>query len=89
MEGGTTMSEALEHLNHMGLPAAVLQALLPCSPSLRPPEPPRRAAVSAVPDVDRYTSGTVSVQPEPVVTELRAIAERHQAHQAARLPEAA
>jgi hypothetical protein len=86
MEGGTTMSEAVEQLHHMGLPAAVLQALLPCSPSLRPPEPPRRAAGS---DVDRYTSGTVTVQPEPVVTELRAIAERHQARQAARMPEAA
>ena len=64
----------------MGLPAAVLQALVPCSPALAPPPKPKHTPPA--PDVDRFTSGTVAVQPEPVVTELRGLAELHQAQQA-------
>ena len=73
------MSERLENLLHMGLPAAVLQALVPRSPSLAPPERPHTSA----PDVDRYDSSQPAPEPDPVVTELRTIAERHQAQQAA------
>ena len=87
MEGGSEMSERVEQLLQMGLPAAVLQALVPCSPSLAPPEKPHNRIEP--PDVDRYTSGSTAVQPEPVVTELRGLAERHQAQQAARAAEAA
>jgi hypothetical protein len=80
------MSEQLESLLQMGLPAAVLHALVPRSASLaaaQAPPPPKR-----VDDVDRFTHGA-TVEPEPVITELRSLAERHQARQAARLPDAA
>jgi hypothetical protein len=80
------MSEHVENLIHLGLPAAVLQALVPRSASLAPPPEPKHKAPR---DVDRFTSGQVTVEPEPVVTELRGMAELHQAQQAARLPEAA
>jgi hypothetical protein len=79
------MSERLENLHHMGLPAAVLQALVPRSPSLAPPEKPHNMTA----DVDRFTSGPTTVQPEPVVNELRELAELHQAKQAARAADAA
>jgi hypothetical protein len=69
----------------MGLPAAVLQALVPRSPSSAPPERPHRTA----PEVDRFTSGEDGVRPEAVVTDLRSLAARHQAQQAARTAQAA
>ena len=74
------MSERLDSLLHMGLPAAVLQALVPRSPSLAPPPPPKHVVQL---DVDRYTGGDDVAKPEPVVTELRNLAELHQAKQAA------
>ena len=76
------MSESVEHLHDMGLPAAVLHALVPRSHALaeaqKPPSKPH--------DVDRFTSGdeASAPAPEPVVTELRRAAELHQAQQAAR-----
>ena len=74
------MSERLENLLHMGLPAAVLQALVPRSPSFAPAEHPHTSA----PDVDRYDSSVPAPEPEPVVTELRGLAALHQAQQASR-----
>jgi hypothetical protein len=79
------MNERLDSLLYMGLPAAVLQALVPRSPSLAPPERPHTAA----PDVDRFTSGPEVAQPDAVVTELRNLAELHQARQAANTAQAA
>jgi hypothetical protein len=73
------MSERIDNLLHMGLPAAVLMALVPRSPSLAPPEPRHTSA----PDVDRFDSSKEPVDADPVVTELRGLAERHQAHRAA------
>ena len=82
------MSERLENLVRMGLPAAVLQALTPRSPSLAQPEPPRRMVNAAPADVDRYTGGGSEREPArddtAVVSELRSIARLHQAQQAAR-----
>ena len=73
------MSESMENLHGMGLPAAVLQALVPRSKALAPPEPKHTVAAA----VDRFEHAEPRPEPEHVVTELRGLAELHQARQAA------
>lgn len=83
------MSEYLDNSRDMGLPAAMLHALVPRSPSLAKAErPPAKPPETSTHDVDRFTSNeaTAPRSPEPVVDELRRVAELHQAQQAARSP---
>lgn len=72
------MSESVETLHDMGLPAAMLHMLVPRSPALAQIQ---KQAEPKPHDVDRFTSdaATRASSPEPVADELRRVAELHQA----------